>query len=129
MNRGGVKNKLDFCQKYKFNIAFENSSSPGYTTEKILEPLSVSSIPIYWGNPLVTRDFNPEAFVYVNVQDDIHSVISRIIQLDKDDAAYLRMVRANPFASEQQYQYREHLRKFLYQIIEKPKEIAIRRNM
>ena len=63
---GPVDDKLDFCSKYKFNIAFENSFCPGYTTEKIMQPLTVNSIPIYWGNPLVSRDFSDECMVRVN---------------------------------------------------------------
>jgi hypothetical protein len=42
-----IKNKLDFMQQYKFTIAFENYSYPGYTTEKIYDPMLVNSIPIY----------------------------------------------------------------------------------
>src|SRR5205085_7165118 len=40
---GPVKNKLEFIGRYKFTIAFENSSQPGYTTEKIFEPMQVNS--------------------------------------------------------------------------------------
>ena len=36
-------------KKYKFNICFENSSTPGYVTEKIIQSMYVNSIPIYWG--------------------------------------------------------------------------------
>lgn len=46
-----VSNKLDFQSKYKFSIAYENnsyrSSRTGYTTEKIMQPMIVNSIPIY----------------------------------------------------------------------------------
>lgn len=34
---GPVKNKLEFISNYKFTLCFENSSSKGYTTEKIVE--------------------------------------------------------------------------------------------
>ena len=60
---GRVKNKLEFIKDYKFVIAFENSSYEGYTTEKILEPISMNCIPIYWGNKLVDKDFNPKRFI------------------------------------------------------------------
>ena len=33
----GSPAKLDFLRAYKFNLAFENASLPGYTTEKIVE--------------------------------------------------------------------------------------------
>ncbi len=64
-NNASVKfyKKKDFLKQYKFTIAFENSSYPGYTTEKITEPMLANSIPIYWGNPLVSRDFNTKSFL------------------------------------------------------------------
>lgn len=58
-NIGGVvENKREFINDYKFVIAFENASHPGYVTEKIFEPFLENCIPIYWGNPLIGRDFN-----------------------------------------------------------------------
>ena len=60
---GPVTDKLSFIKDYKFVISFENSSYPGYTTEKILEPMLVNSIPVYWGNPLVYNDFNYRTYI------------------------------------------------------------------
>src|SRR3989475_11313963 len=37
---GGPWGKIEFLKRYKFNIAFENASLPGYTTEKIVEPMA-----------------------------------------------------------------------------------------
>src|SRR5690606_34891130 len=47
--------KLKFQSQCKFTIAFENTSSPGYTTEKILHAFISNTIPIYWGDPEVTK--------------------------------------------------------------------------
>ena len=58
-----VEDKLKFYGKYKFSIAFENSQFPGYTTEKILHAFMANTVPIYWGNPLVGNDFNPDSFI------------------------------------------------------------------
>lgn len=55
--------KIDFLTSYRFTIAFENRSYPGYSTEKIYQAMSAGSIPIYWGDPLVHRDFNPRSFI------------------------------------------------------------------
>jgi alpha(1,3/1,4) fucosyltransferase len=55
--------KLEFQSKCKFSIAFENTSSPGYTTEKILHAFISNTVPIYWGNPEIAKDFNPKAFI------------------------------------------------------------------
>ena len=89
---GNVKDKMAFCSQYKFNIAFENSSSPGYTTEKVMQPLSCFSVPIYWGNPLIAKDFTPASMVCVRDEADIDRAIEEIVRLDTDDAAYLEKV-------------------------------------
>jgi hypothetical protein len=85
-----VPDKQEFISKYKFNIAFENSMVPGYTTEKLHQPLAASTIPIYWGNPRVEDDFNKEAFVYVNDYATLDQAVAEIIRLDNDDEAYLK---------------------------------------
>ena len=100
-NGNWIKSKLEFLKKYKFTIAFENACSDGYTTEKLSQPLQSLSIPIYWGNPLVTRDFNPKAFINCNDYDnDFDAVIERIKELDNDPDKYLAMLRENPMQPE-----------------------------
>ena len=47
----GAPAKLEFLRPYKFNLAFENASVPGYTTEKIVDAMQARAMPIYWGNP------------------------------------------------------------------------------
>lgn len=83
-----VTDKLNFIQQYKFTIAFENSSYPGYTTEKIIHPMLVNSIPIYWGNPLVDRDFNPKSFLNYYDYPDEDALIQRIITVDQNEELY-----------------------------------------
>ena len=46
---GPINDKIKFLSKHKFNIAFENSSYPGYVTEKITDAFIANTIPIYWG--------------------------------------------------------------------------------
>jgi len=58
--------KINFIKNYKFTIAFENSTSPGYTTEKLWQPMLSGSVPVYWGNPEVDRMFNTRSFVNVH---------------------------------------------------------------
>lgn len=122
-----VPDKLDFCRGYKFNIAFENCDSPGYTTEKVMQPLSVFSVPIYWGNPLVERDFLPDCMVRVKDEDDIARAIEEIIRLDRDDAAYLARAKA-PCLVTPPGEYERRLEAFLCHIIDQPLEQARRLN-
>ena len=43
--------------------AFENTYAPGYTTEKIMDAFASGCVPIYYGDPLVVQDFNPDSFI------------------------------------------------------------------
>jgi len=91
---GPVPDKRAFCSQYKFNIAFENSAVPGYTTEKLVQPLSYFSLPIYFGNPRVYEDFRPECMVRVRDESDIGRAIEEVVYLDTHDEAYLERVLA-----------------------------------
>jgi len=85
---GPVIDKMQALPHYKFTIAFENSEYPGYTSEKIVEPMLAGSLPIYWGNPLIHRDFDPASFInYYDFGSD-ESLIEKIIELDRDDGKY-----------------------------------------
>jgi len=83
-----VENKVDFLRQYKFTIAFENTSYPGYTTEKIMQPFVANSIPIYWGDPLVSQDFNSKAFINCHDYGSFDEVIDRVIEIDGNDELY-----------------------------------------
>ena len=96
---GPVDNKVNFQSDYKFSIAFENNAyrpqHPGYTTEKIMEPMTVNSIPIYWGNPEIEKEFNTKSFVNFYDFHSMQDMIDYIIELDKDNGKYLQMLKIN----------------------------------
>ena len=80
------QSKVSFISNYKFTIAFENTAMGGYSTEKILHPLIARSIPIYWGDPFLEREFNTNALIYCNPYIvNIDSIVDRIVELDRDD--------------------------------------------
>jgi hypothetical protein len=89
----GWKAKLDFLKPYKFHICFENNFVPGYTTEKLVHAMQARCLPIYWGNPLVHRDFNPESFLNLMDFPNEEALIERVIELDRDDTKYLEYHR------------------------------------
>lgn len=83
---------VDFLSPYKFNIAFENSSSPGYCTEKIWWGFLAKTISIYWGDPTVYQDFNESSFLNRHDFDSDDEFIEAIIELDNNDDAYYKML-------------------------------------
>ena len=90
---GRVPDKLEFIRNYKFTIAFENESCPGYTTEKIYEPMLVNSLPIYWGNPMVHLDFNPSSFLNFHDYGSYEALIERVIEVDRNDDLFCQYMR------------------------------------
>jgi hypothetical protein len=92
-----VGDKISFLKPYKFNIAFENESFPGYTSEKIVQAFMGDTVPIYWGNPLVERDFNRDSFVNCHDFRSLDQAVEFIVALDRDDALYRRYLSAPAF--------------------------------
>jgi len=91
-SKNWTQDKIDYLKNYKFTIAFENSEKVGYTTEKIYHPMLANSIPIYWGNPEISRDFNTKSFVNYYDYNDLNKVIDKIIEIDTDKKIYLKML-------------------------------------
>ena len=95
---GRVVDKHSFLKEYKFTIAIENSSLPGYSTEKILDPFLARSLPLYWGDPNISSDYHPNSFVNLMDYSSVEEAVEEIIRLDNDDDAYLQKV-TTPFWS------------------------------
>jgi alpha(1,3/1,4) fucosyltransferase len=85
--------KVEFIKDYKFTIAFENTEYPGYTTEKLVQPMLAYSLPIYCGNPLVGRDFNAKSFLNYADFSSEEELIDRIIEIDQNDELYMEYLR------------------------------------
>lgn len=94
-----ITDKLAFLKDYRFNLAFENSQSTGYVTEKLIEPLLMGCIPIYWGAPDVARDFNTACMINVSDFSNFTAAADYILQADRDESLRLRHLSASPFYS------------------------------
>ena len=81
---GGELLKHEFLKKYRFCFAYENQSSPGYTTEKILHAKAAGCVPIYWGDPKVGRDFNEKGFLNANGCKSDTDLIELVDQVESD---------------------------------------------
>lgn len=132
-NTGGpVKDKIAFEKDYRFTLAFENSSSPGYTTEKIFEAFAGDTIPIYWGNPGIAREFNPGSFINCHDYPNMSSVVERVREIDSNEELFLKMIKTP--ALKEGSQAAEcmtdgYADSFLRNIFDQKKDHAIRRNM
>lgn len=122
-----IDDKLDFQSKYKFSIAFENSSANGYVTEKILQAFAARTIPIYWGDSNISDDFNTKAFINCHDYDSFDDVIQKIIEIDNDDDEYIKMMmepfKVGEYSEEPLWEFES----FLHEIIDRPLENCRRR--
>ncbi|MCL1888012.1 MAG: glycosyltransferase family 10, partial [Kiritimatiellaeota bacterium] len=94
---GPVADKIAFLQKARFGLAVENTSRPGYITEKITDVFAAGAIPIYWGAPDAAKDFNPAAFVNCHDYPTLRAAADAVIALDRDPARYAAMLAEPPF--------------------------------
>jgi hypothetical protein len=128
---GAVDDKIAFESRHKFSIACENSSHPGYTTEKIVEAFAARTIPIYWGDPEIGRVFNPKAFVNVMDYPSIDAVVQRVVELDNDEKAYQAMLQEPALLEPQEDSLKTQMEKmvvFMQHIVEQPLDKAQRYN-
>jgi len=79
-----VKSKIDFFRQCRFSLCFENSSYPGYCTEKIMHGFIAKTVPIYWGSPTVTMDFQEGSFISRHDFISDNEFIDAIIKIDQD---------------------------------------------
>lgn len=130
-NTGGpVADKVAFQSSYKFVLAIENYSSPGYLTEKFADAARSNAIPIYWGDPTITDYINPKAFINCHDFDSPENLNSHIRMIDENDDVYLRMLSEPWFKnkSEPQEWQDSTITHFLRNIFDQNYEQAFRRN-
>lgn len=114
-----IKECIEVKENYKFSVAFENATYNGYTSEKIFSSLEAHTVPIYWGNPLIGEEINPNAFINCHDFTSLEEVIEEVKRIDCDDELWIKMV-CSPWKTKEQeererveieeyYEYIEHI--------------------
>jgi len=96
---------------HKFAITYENTSYPGYTTEKLMDAFLAGSMGIYWGNSRICDEFNEKAFINAN---KIHGIdmLEYIKKLDTDDIEFKKIYNEPVFTDIQKNKLIENLSGF-----------------
>lgn len=122
-----VKNKREFFSECKFALVFENTY--GYDSDRLVDTFASGTIPIYWGDPNITKEFNSKAFINVHEYDSFEQVVERIIEIDHSDELYLQIMQEPIFAEDFSLKvYYENLENFLINIFSQDLGSAYRRN-
>jgi len=107
--------KVGWLKNYRFTIAFENFRRAGWCTEKLVDPLHVNTIPIYWGDPRVKDYFNPDSFICADDFRSDRELAEYVLHVDDTPELYARYIRSTPFHGNRPnraYDYGELLRFF-----------------
>jgi hypothetical protein len=65
INRGPVlpNDKLNVIRNYRFAVCYENTRLPGYISEKLFDCLFASCVPVYLGEPNISKFVPAECFI------------------------------------------------------------------
>lgn len=125
----GVTDKLDFQKQYKFSIAFENSSHPGYCTEKLVQGFAAQTIPIYWGDPQVNDYFVAGSFINCHDYKDWDEVVNAVKTIDENNDLYMSMLREPAVDVYKMEEQRKQFCEWLWHIMDQEYPVAFRRNL
>lgn len=70
--------KVRTLAKYQFALCFENTSFPGYITEKIFDALAAGCIPVYRGAPDIGHAVPADAFIDASGIDSLGELDARL---------------------------------------------------
>lgn len=70
-----VAGKNEALDAYRFSVAIENSRSPGYFTEKILDCFLTRTAPVYWGDPAIGEVFDARGVIRCDTEADVDAAI------------------------------------------------------
>ncbi|RDU72198.1 glycosyltransferase family 10 domain-containing protein [Helicobacter brantae] len=120
-----VENKMEFLKQYKFNIAFENSQSIGYCTEKLIEAFAAKTIPIYWGDPSLLDSklnlINPKSYINLSSFSSIGEALDFIKEVHSNHQLYMQILQEPAFLKENiQEFYKKQLEDFFDNIFSIP---------
>ena len=87
---GGELKKFEFLKDYKFCLTYENTAGRGYTTEKFLHAKAAGCIPIYWGDPMVERDFCLGGAIDARKVKTKEELIELVRAVDESDSEWLK---------------------------------------
>lgn len=115
-----MEGSIEMKKPYKFSIAFENATSLGYTTEKLLTSFQANTVPIYWGNTAVSLEYNTKAFINCHDYDSFDAVLEMIKRVDNNDDLWCQMMsepKRTPQQIEESIESKKNLTQFLDNIL------------
>lgn len=92
--------KWDFQRQCRFSIISESMQYPGFVTEKIVHAFYCHTIPIYIGDPLVTRTFNKDAMILASDYRSEDELLRAIAAIDNGENLATKIIAERKYANE-----------------------------
>ena len=77
-----VEDKREAHDDFYFSVCIENSRTPGYFTEKLIDSFLCRSLPIYWGAPDIGHFFDPRGMICCSSELELQNAIQRVTEAD-----------------------------------------------
>lgn len=125
--------KIRFMRQYRFSIAMSNAQKFGHLDEKIFDAWAAGTVPIYWGDPLITDYFNPKSFIDCTDCLTAEEVVEKVRWYEEHPHA-LYVMQKEPIVQDKAYLVKyiadkqHELKTFLQHIVQQPVEKAKRRS-
>lgn len=115
------REKINFFQKFKFNIAIHFTNTPYIVQEKIFHAFFAGCIPIFFGNEFILEEgFNPNSFINLHNFDNLDDFLDLVKRIDTDEDLYKKYISEPIYVNNQIPEYFdfEYTLSFLEKIIE-----------
>ena len=78
-----VENKLTALKDYKYSIVIENEMRKGWNTEKLMDCLQTGTIPIYYGDPNISKLLNIDGIFTFSTIEELRLILINL-ELDTE---------------------------------------------
>jgi hypothetical protein len=103
----GQKSKINQISKHKIHLAFENTISPKYVTEKLFHGIISGSITLYYGDEYSKKEFNENKFFLFNDQSTL------LEQWDKINSIKTSKIKTKEFLNQEMFVIDPDINQFL----------------
>lgn len=97
---------LQALAEFRYSIIVENERTAGWFTEKLIDCLSVGTVPIYWGDPDIGKVFDTEGLVEFADMGDLDAILDWLLVRTSPIDDYTRRLPAVRRNLETAKQYR-----------------------
>ena len=74
--------KAEGLAPYRYSVVIENTRETNYFSEKLVDAVLCSTVPIYWGCPNIDRFLDPESIIQCESEADIRRAIETASEAD-----------------------------------------------